>query len=102
MRIEMESMKCGVGVTTVAPYYINTGMFQGVQSRFFPILKPEEVARKVFNAIEKNHKFRGIPFSFHIIRFCQAILPFKLFDLLFGEFVELYHAMDNFTGRKAQ
>lgn len=100
VRIELEEMKSNVHVTTVAPYYINTGMFDGVKSRIIPILKPEYVCKRVIRAIEKNTRFRGIPFGFHFIRFCQAILPTTIFDLIFGKVVGIYHAMDEFTGRK--
>ena len=100
IRIELQSMKCGVNVTTIAPYYINTGMFNGVKSRIIPILKPEYVSKRIIRAIEKNRIFRGIPFGFHFIRFWQAILPVKIFDWFFGEVFGIYHAMDDFTGRK--
>lgn len=100
MRIELQAEKSKVHVTTVAPYYINTGMFDGVKSRIIPILKPEYVAKKVIRAIERNRTFCGIPFGFHFIRFWQAILPTRTFDWLFGEVFGIYHTMDNFTGRK--
>ena len=100
MRIELQAEKSKVHVTTVAPYYINTGMFDGVKSRIIPILKPEYVARKVIRAIERNRTFCGIPFGFHFIRFWQAMLPTRTFDWLFGEVFGIYHTMDNFTGRK--
>lgn len=102
VRIELKQMKSNVRITTIAPYFINTGMFDGVKSRIFPILKPEPTARKIINAIEKNKNFKGIPFSFHFIRFCQALLPTSIFDYIFGEVVGIFHAMDNFTGRKKQ
>lgn len=79
MRIELQAEKSKVHVTTVAPYYINTGMFDGVKSRIIPILKPEYVARKVIRAIERNRTFCGIPFGFHFIRFWQAMLPTRTF-----------------------
>jgi len=100
VRIELQDMKSDVHVTTVAPYYINTGMFDGVKSRIIPILKPEYVAKRVIRAIERNKSFRGIPFGFHFIRFWQAILPTRVFDWLFGEVFGIYHTMDEFTGRK--
>lgn len=100
VRIELQEMKSKVRVTTVAPYYINTGMFDGVKSSIIPILKPEYVARKVIRAIEKNKIFKGIPFGFHFIRFWQTVLPVKTFDFFFGKVFGIYHAMDNFTGRK--
>lgn len=100
MRIELQSSKSNVHVTTVAPYYINTGMFDGVKSSVFPILEPEYVAKKVMKAIRKNTVFAGIPFGFHFIRFWQGILPTRIFDIIFGEWFGIYHTMDNFTGRK--
>lgn len=100
LRIELAAAKSNVRVTTVAPYYINTGMFDGVQSRIFPILDPEKTTRKIVKAIEKNKDFRGIPFSFHFIRFWQGVLPTCIFDWFFGEVFGIYHTMDHFTGRK--
>lgn len=100
VRIELEEMRSNVHVTTVAPYYINTGMFNGVKSSIIPILKPEYVSKRVIRAIERNTRFRGIPFGFHFIRFWQTILPTTIFDFIFGKVVGLYHAMDDFTGRK--
>ena len=100
LRIEMDKAKRGVHVTTIAPYYIKTGMFDGVKSSIIPILKPEYVSRKVLKAIERNTAFRGIPFSYRFIRFWQAVLPFRVFDWFFGEVIGIYHTMDKFTGRK--
>ena len=100
VRIELKQMKSNVHFTTIAPYFINTGMFDGVKSRIFPILKPEPTARKILNAIESNRNFKGIPFSYHFIRSCQALLPTSIFDYIFGEVVGIFHAMDNFKGRK--
>lgn len=87
-------------ITTVAPYYINTGMFDGVQSRILPILDPQKTVNKIVRAIEKDVDFKGIPFSFHFIRLGQGLLPTKFFDWFFGQVFGIYHTMDNFTGRK--
>ena len=100
VRIELQNMKSKVHVTTVAPYFISTGMFTGIKSPIIPILKPEYVAKRVIRAIERNTSFRGIPFGFHFIRFWQFILPTRVFDWFFGEVMGIYHAMDAFTGRK--
>ena len=101
IRIELQEMKSNVHVTTVAPYYINTGMFNGIKSPIIPVLKPEYVSRKILNAIERNISFKGIPFGFHFIRFWQFILPTRIFDWFFGKVIGIYHALDNFTGRKS-
>ena len=99
VRIELKQMKSKVRFTTITPYFINTGMFNGVKSRIFPILKPEPTASKILKSIERNRNFKGIPFSYHFIRTCQALLPTTIFDYIFGEVVGIFHAMDHFTGR---
>jgi short-subunit dehydrogenase len=100
IRVELKELKSKVRCTTIAPYYISTGMFDGVQSWLFPILKPDTVAKKILKAIESNRNFKGMPFGFHFIRFLQAILPFSWFDFIIGDVCGVYHTMDNFTGRK--
>ena len=100
VRIELQEQKSPVRITTIAPYYINTGMFNGVNSPIFPILDPEKTSAKIIRAIEKNKVFYGIPFGFHFIRFWQFILPFPLFDFVFGKVFGIYHTMDNFVGKK--
>lgn len=100
VRIELARRRSKVRVTTIAPYYINTGMFDGVHSPIIPILKPAPTVRKIVRAIEHNVDFRGIPFSFHLIRFAQGILPTSWFDTIFGRGLGIYKTMDNFTGRK--
>ena len=100
VRIELRQARSRVRITTVAPYYINTGMFDGVSSPIFPILDPERTARKIIRAIERNRDFRGIPLGFHMIRFWQGVLPTSWFDFIFGRCFGIFSAMDNFTGRK--
>ncbi|MBQ0045231.1 MAG: SDR family oxidoreductase [Bacteroidales bacterium] len=100
VRIELYRAKSKVHFTTVTPYYINTGMFDGVSSWLFPILDPVKTSKKIIRAIEKNKDFKGIPFGFHFTRFWQGLLPTKVFDFVFGDICGIYHTMDHFTGRK--
>ena len=60
LRLEMNQLKKDVKVTTILSYYINTGMFDGVQSHI-PILNPEAAALTIIKAIEKNKKIITIP-----------------------------------------
>ncbi|MCH5173508.1 MAG: SDR family NAD(P)-dependent oxidoreductase [Bacteroidales bacterium] len=99
LRIELQREKSPLHVTTVAPYFISTGMFDGIKS-FFRIQKPEVVAKKALDAVEKNKIYKGIPFSFHFIRLMQGLIPLAIFDPLFGDFCGLYTVMDSFTGRQ--
>lgn len=100
VRVELQRMKSKVQMTTIAPYFINTGMFDGVRSKVFPILDPEKTAKKIIKAIEKNKTFAGIPFSYHFIRCVEGLLPQKIFDWFFGDLFGVYEVMDHFTGRK--
>lgn len=100
MWIELKEKKSKVRVTTFAPYFINTGMFDGVKSWFFPILEPEKAARKALRAVEKNTRFKGYPFAFRFARFMQGLMPMRMTDWVFGELFGIYHAMDHFKGRK--
>ena len=104
VRIELKEMKSQVRVTTICPYFITTGMFDGVKSKVFPLLKPQEVAERIIGAIEGNKKMlmlmKWIPQPHHFIRLLQAVLPMNVFDWLMSDVLGIYHAMDNFTGRK--
>lgn len=100
MRVELKQARCHVRVTSVAPYFINTGMFDGVNSKVFPILDPEKTAAKIIRAVEVGKSFRGIPFAYHFIRIWQGLLPNFLFDFIFGKVFGVYSVMDHFTGRR--
>lgn len=100
VRVELQRMKSHVKVTTVAPYFINTGMFDGVRSKVFPILNPEKTAAKIIRAIEHDKTFAGIPFSFHFIRLMEGLLPQKIFDWFYGDVFGIYNVMDGFKGRR--
>lgn len=100
MRIELKQARSHVRVTSVAPYFINTGMFDGVNSKVFPILDPEKTAAKIIRAVEVGKSFRGIPFAYHFIRIWQGLLPNFLFDFIFGKVFGVYSVMDHFTGRR--
>lgn len=102
LRIEFAKAKSKVRVTTAVPYFINTGLFDGVRSPLIPILKPEPTARKILNAIERNRNYRGIPFSYHFSRMTETILPTWLFDWFFGSVCGVYTCMEHFKGRPEQ
>ena len=54
LRSELLSLGQPITVTTVCPFYIDTGMFEGVKTfspRLFPILDPEYVVDKIVTAV---------------------------------------------------
>lgn len=99
LRIEMQRLNKNIGVTTVTPYYINTGMFDGVRS-LIPLLKPEKVANQIIRAIEKNRIILSMPWPMHFVRLSQGLLPIRVFDWFTGSVLGIYNTMDHFTGRK--
>ena len=100
LRLEMKQMDKKVNVTTIMPYYINTGMFDGVKSKI-PILEPEVAALTIIKAIEKNKKMISIPgYIYRVTRFGQAVMSINVFDWFAGEVLGIYKTMEHFTGRK--
>lgn len=99
LRLEMAQLNTNINVTTIMPYYINTGMFDGVHSKI-PILDPETTALTIIKAIEKNKKMVSIPGYIHrVTRFAQALLPISIFDWFTGDVLGVYKTMEYFKGR---
>lgn len=100
LRLEMKQLKKNINVTTIMPYYINTGMFDGVKSKI-PILDPEAAALTIVKAIEKNKKMITIPgYIYRLTRFGQAVMSINMFDWFAGDVLGIYKTMQDFTGRK--
>lgn len=100
LRLEMEQLNKDVNVTTIMPYYINTGMFDGVKSRI-PILEPEAAAAAIVKAIERNKKMVTIPgYIYRFTRLGQAIMSIAVFDWFAGNVMGIYKTMEHFVGRK--
>lgn len=99
LRIEARRLNWPVRTTLVAPFYINTGMFAGVKSRFplLPILEPDYVARKVVRAIERNQQ-RVIMPRFVMASYLLRLLPVAWCDVLV-DWLGISRSMDQFTGR---
>ncbi|MCG2419395.1 SDR family oxidoreductase [Aequorivita sp. F47161] len=101
LRLEMKQKNKAINITTIMPYYINTGMFDGVKS-MIPILKPEAAALTIVKAIEKNKKMVTIPgYIYRLTRIGQAILSINTFDWFAGEVLGIYKTMEHFVGRKS-
>ncbi len=99
LRIELAEQRSSIHITTVNPFYISTGMFDGVRSPIIPILKPDVVVRRIATAIQRNTRSLQLPWIVNILPFVRSILPTALFDLIVGRWLGVYHTMDAFTGR---
>ncbi len=100
--LRQEFRKAGLDIktTVVCPYYIDTGMFKGVKSRFsflLPILKEDKVARKIFNAIKYDKRRVVKPLLVYTV-WLLRLLPVKIFDLV-SNILGINASMDEFIGR---
>lgn len=88
----------GIKLTSIMPYFMNTGMFAGSKSKYVPILEPETVANAAVDAILTGKTAVFVPYYFHILRVLTYLVPYKAYfyvhQLLFGG-----DMMINFTGR---
>ena len=99
LRLEMEEAKTNVKITTVTPFYISTGMFDGVQSRFIPIVKPEVAVQKIISGIEKDSIYVRMPGIVYWVPFIKGLLPTRIFDLVVGKWLGMHSSMKQFKGR---
>lgn len=100
LRLEMEQLGKNISVTTIMPFYINTGMFDGVKSKLLPILEPEKTSEKIIKAVENGRKMLAMPLPYWFIRLSQGILPLPAFDWVMRNVFGIYDTMKDFTGRK--
>lgn len=100
LRLEMEQLGKKVSVTTIMPFYINTGMFDGVKSKLIPILEPEPTAEKIIKAIEKEIAMLAMPLPYWFIRLSQGILPLPIYEWVMEDVFGVYDTMKDFVGRK--
>lgn len=99
LRLEMEQLGKNISVTTIMPFYINTGMFDGVKSKLLPILEPEKTSERIISAIESKTKMLAMPLPYWFIRFSQGILPLPAFDWVMRNVFGIYDTMKDFRGR---
>ena len=100
VRLEMQQLKKNVSVTTIMPFFINTGMFDGVKSKVIPILEPERTSERMIKAIENETKMFALPLPYWFIRLSQGLLPVPAFDWVMDNVFGVYDTMKEFTGRK--
>ena len=91
----------GVATTSICPYYIATGMFEGVSCPFpvsllLPILKPDYVVGMMVRAIKTNVDEMRLPNILYWVELLHVALPIWLKDRIFG-IVGITSSMDHFT-----
>ena len=100
LRMEIRKNRWRIKTTVVCPYYINTGMFAGVRSRFprlLPILDEKLVAERIMHAIQFNKRRLLLPLTIYSV-WLLRLLPVMLFDWV-ATFLGINASMDDFRGR---
>jgi all-trans-retinol dehydrogenase (NAD+) len=100
LRLELRRLGSRIRTTVVCPFYITTGMFTGVKTRFqwlLPILDPEYATDRIMQAIERDRRRLIMPRVVYAT-FLGRILPVNVFDGIM-EFLGINKSMDDFVGR---
>lgn len=100
LRMELYKEKSKIKTTVVCPYYINTGMFKGVKTRFpflLPILEPKKAVDKIYKGIIKGKTRVIFPFLVYFT-WILRLFPTKFFDFM-ANFLGIHSSMDNFIGK---
>lgn len=101
--LDAELYKLGskVVITSVCPYAINTGMFEGFQatrSWLINILSPEYVIEQIVYSIETNAGLVYLPKILHTFSVLQTLFP-RNATVALMKWAGVLDAMNNFTGR---
>lgn len=87
-----------VGVTTVCPTYIDTGMFEGAKPpKTAKMLDPDEIAEKIVDAVEKGQIWVLEPWIVKITPFLKNCLPTRAADFI-AEVFGANQSMDHWQG----
>lgn len=103
IRAELKARKARkVGVTTVCPTYINTGMFEGaVPPKTAQMLRPEDIASKVIEAVERRRIWVLEPWIVKITPILKNCLPTPVADYL-SEAFGASTSMEQWKGHGSQ
>jgi all-trans-retinol dehydrogenase (NAD+) len=100
LRAELRAQGTAVNTLTVCPFYINTGMFDGVQSKFpalLPILDEVIVAGQILDSMERGRATLVLPWFARTLPLVR-LLPVRAFDRI-ADFFGINKTMEYFRGR---
>lgn len=87
-----------VGVTTVCPTYIDTGMFEGAKPpKTAKLLDPDEMAEKIVEAVKKQQIWVLEPWIVKITPFLKNCLPTRASDFI-SDIFGASSSMDSWQG----
>lgn len=100
LRAELRARGSHVKTLVACPYFVSTGMFAGVRTRFpalLPILDEQDVARRILDCVESGAPQLVMPGLVRTLPLLRA-LPVRAFDAVV-DFFGVNRAMDQFIGR---
>ncbi len=100
LRMELRKRGSGVRTTCLCPFYVNTGMFDGVKTRFpalLPILDEATVAQRAVRAVLRNEARVMLPPVVGLVPIAR-VLPTQVFDWAMN-LLGVNGTMDEFRGR---
>jgi len=102
IRMELKKLgKTGVKTTVVCPYYINTGMFDGVKSKFplLPIMEPDYVVSNIMRAVKTNQEELMLPSLIGYSALVRTLLSPSIRDIV-ADWIGISTSMDEFAGKR--
>ncbi|MCB1156605.1 MAG: SDR family oxidoreductase [Leptospiraceae bacterium] len=101
--LRMEFLKKGLSgmkTTCVTPFFIDTGMFEGLRTKFdflLPVLKEEDVAKEIVKAVKNDQAYLKMPWMINAIPMFRLI-PTALMDWA-ADFLGVNENIEEFKGR---
>jgi short-subunit dehydrogenase len=104
--VRLELKQAGIShvkVTTVCPYYVNTGMFDGAKSApLLPILDPHDVVEEAWSGMCSGGSFVILPRTVILSEMLKGLVPIGVRDFIADNIIGVYHTMEDFKGRAEQ
>lgn len=102
LRVEFKRDKINIKTTTICPYFINTGMFDGVRTSWlYPLMEQDDVVWRTVNAVRQDEEHVCIPWSCGLLIPIANALPTYVKDFS-GWLILGWNAMQQFKGRVEQ
>ncbi|HMK92262.1 MAG TPA: SDR family NAD(P)-dependent oxidoreductase, partial [Thermoleophilia bacterium] len=101
LHFELRRIAPHVKTTVVTPFYIDTGMFEGVSTKvplLLPILREGDVVEAIVDAIRRDRSKVELPFMVRTLP-AMRLLPPWAFDRV-ADLFGVTSNMDGFTGRR--
>jgi short-subunit dehydrogenase len=100
IRMEISKNGWNIQTTCICPYYINTGMFEGVSSPIIPILDKNWVTWRIITGMLQNESQVYLPWILGYVFLLRGFLPVALCDMS-TKMLGINNSMDDFKGSKS-